>query len=187
MAVSGPPPGVIASAIAVLGVGVDASWPEVRAAYRARIREVHPDVAPGDTTLLAAELNEALDVLRRATNGGVDPLPPPAPPPPRPPTQTVVGSTIEAPPVTLRAPAGDVFVQLLDAAYAVGDVCYIDPEDGLIQVLLDDARSRLLIDIDAGTEPARASFTLDSPDGEGAPAVADIVAAIGFHLAHPAD
>lgn len=71
-----------------------------------------------------------------------------------------------------------MFVRVLEAAYDIGDVSYIDPEAGLIQLLLTaggPAASQLLIVIDESVVPATASFTLDSMDAEAAPDIRDVV------------
>lgn len=49
---------------AVLGVRPDAPWEVVEAAYRARVRVIHPD-APGGSTAAAAALNSAMDAIRK--------------------------------------------------------------------------------------------------------------------------
>ena len=50
-------------AASVLGVGVDASAEEIRAAHRRLIAQIHPD--KGGTDYLAAKINEARDFLLR--------------------------------------------------------------------------------------------------------------------------
>jgi hypothetical protein len=81
-----------------------------------------------------------------------------------------------------------VFVRVLEAAYDIGDVSYIDPEAGLIQLLLGDggpAGSQLLIVIDESVVPATASFTLDSMDADAAPDIRDVVGRLGTALSAP--
>lgn len=131
------------------------------------MRVVHPDVSTGgaESTAMAARLNEALAILERATDGGRTTLAVPE----------AVAPVVA--PLVLRAPSGDVFVRLLDAAYAIGDVTYIDPEAGLIQATIGDGArpSRLLIELDTAVAPPRAAFRLDSDDAETAPDLADVV------------
>lgn len=165
-------------ALRVLGLEPGASWPEIRRAYRDRIRAAHPDLdRRGDATARAAALNEAFAVLDETTASGRRPLPP-APPAPE-------SSNSPEPFVVLRAPAGDVFVLLLEAAHEVGDVCYVDPEAGLIQVLLGDAgpaSSQLLISVDVERDPPAATFTLDSMDAQHAPDIRAVVEELATSL-----
>jgi hypothetical protein len=170
---SEPAPAAIADALAVLGLGSGAAWVEIRQAYRDQVRVSHPDVEASDrdrATGRTAALNVAFATLSAATAGGTRPLPDPEPAAPPP--------TLPAPaPVTLRAGPGDVFVQLLDAAHEIGEVGYMDPEAGLIQILLGagPAASQLLIAVDQDCDPPTASFTLDSPGGEEPPPIQSVV------------
>jgi hypothetical protein len=61
----------------VLGVAPDASWTEVRAAYRARIRAQHPDRAGAAGSAAAIRTIEAFRVLERLRH---EPRPTPSPP-----------------------------------------------------------------------------------------------------------
>ncbi|MDH4280164.1 MAG: DnaJ domain-containing protein [Acidimicrobiia bacterium] len=65
----------------VLGVGPDDDQTEIRAAYRRRIRALHPDVSGDETPAnlaLVADLVEAYQRLRGAEAGcDVSPGPPP--------------------------------------------------------------------------------------------------------------
>jgi hypothetical protein len=56
---------------AVLGIDSDASFEEIRQAYRHTVREVHPDLHPDEADWATGQLqliNEAYDVLRRASS-----------------------------------------------------------------------------------------------------------------------
>lgn len=164
-------------ALAVLGLEGRPPWDDIRAAYRSAVRQSHPDVVDGDTaTVRTATINASFAHLRQCTDDGRTALPerPPIPAPPAP-----------APaPVVLRSRPGDVYVNLLEAAYEVGDVCYLDPEAGLIQVLLTEqgaAGAHLLIDVDQHRQPPRVAFTLESADSDVAP-IGDVVARLAGHL-----
>jgi hypothetical protein len=167
-------------ALQALGLVRPVDWDHIRSTYRSRIRAAHPDIdgANASATASAARLNWAFDVLANATEQGRRPLPDPQPV-----VTPVVGRRPRAEvastsPITLRAGPGDVFVQLLEAAHEIGDVSYMDPEAGLIQVLLesgDPTASQLLIAVDRSVEPPTASFTLDTQDGAHAPPIQDIV------------
>jgi hypothetical protein len=145
------------------------------------MRRTHPDLAQSaDATSRAARINAAFAVLTDATDRGRRA----AGPPPRP-SQGRLSRRPEPTP-TLEVPAGDVFVRVLEAAYDIGEVSYIDPEAGLIQLLLGDggpAASQLLIVIDESVVPATASFTLDSMDAEVAPDIREVVGRLGTALA----
>ena len=189
-----PEPTEIADALRIIGVSAETPWDDIRRAYRRRVRDHHPDLGGSATeaTEQTTRLNLAWQTLESATDGGRRPLPATG----HNPDATESGPTdhagvdVAAPAVTLRAPPGDVFVQLLDAAHAVGDVSYIDPEAGLIQVLLDPggpAASQLLIAVDTEADPPACSFTLDSMQAANAPAIADVVDQIGHHLGTPGE
>ena len=178
----------IANALATLGVSRVATWEEIRRTYRLLVREAHPDRAldSGPATARTASLNSALDVLAAATDHGRRPLPP-ASRPASISTDDTYGAAVDQA-VVLRMPPGDIFVQLLDAAYELGDVNYMDPEAGLIQLILDGpapAPALLLIAVDTDTEPPSASFTLDSPDQQTAPPIREIVDRLATVLRRP--
>ena len=163
-------------ALAVLGLSGRPTWDEIRAAYRTLVRASHPDVARTDAaTARTAAINEAFAALQRRTDDGRALLPE-RPPPPSPPAAQ--------PAVVLRSRPGDVYVNLLEAAHELGDVCYLDPEAGLIQILLTDqgaAGAHLLIDVDRDQHPPRVAFTLESADAS-VPPIADVVGELATHL-----
>ncbi len=172
-----PPPSekTVAAALQTLGLEPSAPWHEIRGRYRDLIRLAHPDMERTDpaATTRAVGVNVAFDVLAAATSNGTRPLPPV---PVRVPADNLAPSPSAA--VTLEAGPGDVFVQLLDAAHVIGDVSYMDPEAGLIQVLLDGGdpcSAQLLIAVDQHAEPPTASFTLDSQNASTAPPIRSIV------------
>ena len=166
------------AAMALLGVTAQMSWREVRSAYHERIREVHPDVADSaSATELTAELNRALDLLRDATDSGARPF-----------FQPDSGSnslqTSQQPRrsdvVTMHAAPGDVFVLLLDAAHMLGTVNYMDPESGLIKVLLagTSTAAELFIEVDQSVSPVLVAFTLETTTFDTTLDIHDVVAGI---------
>lgn len=163
-------------ALAVLGLQGRPSWDEVRSAYRSLVRAVHPDIARTDAaTARTAEINEAFAQLRQRTEDGRLALPP------RP---AVAPRAAHQPSLVLRSRPGDVYLNLLEAAHELGDVCYLDPEAGLIQILLSDqgaAGAHLLIDVDRDHDPPRVAFTLESADPS-VPPIAEVVTRLGAHL-----
>jgi hypothetical protein len=180
-----PPWPDVVSALGILGLDTDATWRDIRLAYRDLVRACHPDLDVANdaaATERTAALNVAFDTLTSATNGGRLALGAPL--------DASVQNPPEAPAtsaerVTLQAPPGDVFIQLLDAAHEIGEVSYMDPEAGLIQVLLqggDPTASQLLIAVDQQPDPPTVSFTLDAVNAASAPPIRDIVDALALAL-----
>ena len=170
-------------ALAVLGLAGRPPWEDVRAAYRSLVRASHPDVARTDAaTERTAAINEAFALLRRRTDDGRVELPHrPAPEP--------AARAAPQPTMVLRSGPGDVYVNLLEAAHELGDVCYLDPEAGLIQILLTDqgaAGAHLLVDVDRDHQPPRVAFTLESAD-DAVPPIAEVVGRLARHLRDVAD
>ena len=161
-----------------LGLTADSSWESARCRYRALIRALHPDLDPSseESTRHAAVVNSAWTTLVTATDNGARPLPCPTDQPTEP---------LPAPMITLRAKPGDVYAQLLDAAHEIGVVSYMDPEAGLIQVLLDNgdpSGSQLLITVNAEDQPTLASFALDRMGAGDTPDITEIVGLIENQL-----
>ncbi len=173
-----------AEALAALGVeppppGADPLrwWGTVRRAHRRLIRAAHPD--HGGDTRTAARLNQALDVLSRATADGRHPPAPDTGGPRRPvgPRTTRPLHGIDTAGLTRR---------FARAASVVGSVTGVDPDSGIVTVVLDaPTRAELLIEIaphgtgDTGDVPV--VFTLEA-DGPG-PALGPLVRRL---LADPA-
>ena len=65
-----------AQAYASLGVPHDASWAQVRHAYRARLRAAHPDTGAGDPVALAAARSAYRQLESQFRNAPPDPTPP---------------------------------------------------------------------------------------------------------------
>jgi hypothetical protein len=112
-----------ATARAILGVAAAASAEELRAAYRARLRASHPDLHEGDD----AGTTEVVEAYRLLAD-----LPPELVPAPAPVAVVVDGDT-----VTADLPSGDLFLLLVDAAETIGEVSYLDPRAGLLEVVVD--------------------------------------------------
>ena len=63
-------------ALRVLEVGRDATWDEIRTAYRDSVRLVHPDINTSQVNSnLVISLNEAYATLVAVTNNGKKPIP----------------------------------------------------------------------------------------------------------------
>ena len=174
----------VGDALRILGLETSPSWESVRAAHRAAIRTAHPD-AGGDAAS-AARVNEAYDVLRRITDGGDRPVPSPAPTPPsaprsdaREPRRRVVGADDPM----------DVLMRLADAAHDIGDVVFVDPNAGILEVVVGDAPAvgQLAVTVSeptADTDGVPVAFTLEPLGVTPAPSIHDVVANLMGRLRH---
>lgn len=111
-------------ALRTLGLEKGARPDDINRAYRALIRQAHPDA--GGSTAVAARITEAYHWLQRA---GAQPPPPPKPPQPDPPAPITTDDNM-----TLLLPPGDVFLRLVEAGHQLGEVSYVDRDAGIVQV-----------------------------------------------------
>ena len=163
-------------ALGLLGLDATATWSEVRAAFRASVRRVHPDVAGGDSGD-AARLTEAYALLER---GWVEPSPSPPPPPPQP-------SPPPDPPdqIVLQAPPGEVFDRMHEASHRIGEVSYRDRESGILQVLVEGLNGlpcQLMIELHHDGDRTLAQFTLESMSQLPAPPIEAVVRRLAREL-----
>ena len=161
----------IATACGVLGLENGADWNEVRTMHREAIRRSHPDV--GGSTDRAAQLNQAFGVLERATNDGQYPLPPPAPDSPTPAGErspsTVLGSDSPA----------ELLTCLADAGHDVGEVVFVDPESGRLEIIVgpDPGVGRLIVEVGEPTHDGiSVAFTLEPLGVIAPPSIGEVVA-----------
>lgn len=115
----------------MLGVAEDTAWSDVRAAFRRLVRAHHPDTAGpagGARVTRVIEAYAALDAHRRE--------PAHAPRPPEP-TAAPVDTSADGDTVSVHAPRHEVFFRVLDAAHELGEVTYVDPNIGLIEVIVE--------------------------------------------------
>lgn len=105
-------------ALQTLGLGRDAQKADIVRAYRTLIRKAHPDV--GGDTAVAARITEAYAWLQQA------PVANPSPSPPAP------SSSDER--LVLLLPPGDVFARLCELGQQLGELSYLDPSAGIMQV-----------------------------------------------------
>lgn len=144
----------VAAAERLLGVRSDASWAEVRRAYRERMRREHPDTRPDRDATEAIRLNDALRVLEAARSeptapwprsSGSDPTLIDAPP------VTVAGSSLARPApdtITLTMPVDEAYRLTFEAAHDVGAITYVDRSGPIVEVLcrfVDQPATSLLI------------------------------------------
>lgn len=107
-----------------LGLEKGARADDINRAYRALIRQAHPDA--GGSTAVAARITEAYHWLQRAGTQ--------SPPPPRPPQPDLSSPATTDDSMTLLLPPGDVFIRLVEAGHQLGEVSYIDRDAGIVQV-----------------------------------------------------
>ncbi len=151
----------LTTARAILGVTTDDEWSVVRAAYRARIRRSHPDVAGTGGVDRSVQLNaayRALAVARREGRlheAGPPPRPRPRPQPRPQPRATGRDDDVAAPSrpaddvrfvdrdtLALSSPPEETFRRLVEATHAIGDLSYVDRSASIFEAVLqlDDGR-----------------------------------------------
>jgi len=165
----------VPTALALLGLDGSASWEEIRTAHRVAIRASHPD-AGGDAAA-AARVNEAYQLLRRAG------LPGSVAPPPSSSGQPASARSEPAPDETQRVrgdDVGDVVSRLADAAHSIGELVFVDPQAGLLEVIVGRAPGvgQLVAHVTAPTElggDVPVAFTLDPLGVAPAPSIREVV------------
>lgn len=114
-------------ALRTLGLDAGARTDDINQAYRALIRQAHPDA--GGNTAVAARITEAYHWLQRAGAPPAKSSKPAPPPKPQPPAADNADDSM-----TLLLPPGDVFIRLVEAGHQLGEVSYIDRDAGIVQV-----------------------------------------------------
>ena len=163
------------AALRTLGLTGAPSWDEIRRAHRDAIRRAHPDI--GGDAARAAALNQAFDALHRATDGGTAPLPAPSPAAARPATPPAVPADRET---VDRDDPVEVLMRLADVAHDIGEVVFVDPGAGLMEVVVGDAPGVGQLAIHVSPPKAKGdgvpvSFTLDALGVTPAPPIHDVV------------
>ncbi|MDG1846559.1 MAG: J domain-containing protein [Acidimicrobiales bacterium] len=157
----------ILNALEELGATPEMSWGVIRAHYRQRIREVHPDLVNSRTaTTETARLNNAFDILSQVTESGRKPLPIAK-------SNSLIPAAFE-----FSVPLIDAFHEFVAAAHHIGSITYSSRDDGLIRIRLEQGIgnvSELLIVLDTAVEPVTALFTLESSNKETAPELGSVV------------
>lgn len=188
------------AALELLGVPPDADLDEVRRAYRRLVAEVHPDVsAAEDATARTVELTEAYAVVRHGPAGPSD-----VPADRRPARPADPGAVWDGPSVTVTqvdvdtvavgAPADTTLLLLVEAAHELGDVVYLDPSSGLLEVLVEFVEAptcSLLLTLQGRANGTTEVFcTVETLAGDDAPpleAVTRLVAQTVSAAAAPSD
>ena len=175
----------VADARFELGLDTEATWTQVRVAYRAQIAAAHPDRAGGDARR-AARVTEAYATLERAHRDGRLHIAPPAPPPPRPrrpapppldePPEVLDGDT-----VYLAAPPDEAFVRVLEACHRIGDVTYVDRSCAILEALVPiagEGACSLVISLQGRADGTEAFCTLESIERVASPPVRHVTEAL---------
>jgi hypothetical protein len=132
-------------AFALLGLTDATDESTVRDAFRARLRTTHPDLND------AADATERTVALTTAYRVALAHLhqPPPAPGTPdrtadaatevtRPPEEAPVQvHLVDGETIGIAAPAVEVVPMLIEAAHQLGDITYLDPGAGLLEVVVE--------------------------------------------------
>jgi hypothetical protein len=148
----------------VLGLSIDADDVAVREAHRRRIRETHPDA--GGSARDAARVNEALSALRTREVST--------------PAATDVDRFF-----VIDLPPGDLLTRLAEAGHAVGEVIFVDPTGGLLEIVVGDAPAvgQLAVTVgEARPDGTPVSFTLEPLGVTPAPPINTVVGALMAEL-----
>ena len=167
----------VVDALLVLGLSDAPDWSDVRAAHRRAIVRTHPDA--GGSAGDAARVNQAFDLLRKISGNGERPIPGGAPAPP---TAPVPGPRSTSPDQLV---ADDDPVELLlrmaDAAHEIGEVVFVDPHDGTLEVIVGEPPGvgQLTAAVGEATlDGVPVSFTLEPLGIAPEPSIHEIVAEI---------
>ena len=188
------------AALELLGVAHDADLEQVRRAYRRLVAEVHPDVsAADDATARTVALTEAYALLR---HGPAEPSSVPADHRTASPTDpgaiwdgpAVTVTQVDVDTVAVAAPADTTLLLLVEAAHELGDVVYLDPSSGLLEVLVEFVEAptcSLLLTLQGRANGTTEVFcTVETLAGDDAPpleAVTRLVAQTVSAVAAPSD
>jgi hypothetical protein len=127
---------------ALLGVTGDDPG-ELRAAYRRRLRAVHPDLNPSpDASEATRQLTVAYRLLLESATTGPEPsgAPPRTDrrrPPVRPSEPRLRVAMLDASTVAVDAARDEVLDALVDVADALGELVYLDAHAGLLEVVVE--------------------------------------------------
>jgi hypothetical protein len=165
----------------VLGIDPSDDPDEVRAAYTRRLFELHPDHSSApDANEATVELNAAyrdvvtelerpshIEAARETAPRGAQPGAP---------ARAVVAvAKLADDTIGVGAPGPETFAVLLDACHRLGEVTYVEPGSGMIQVLvefLDGPVCQLLLTLQGrATGVTEAFCTIESIDDRPAPPI----------------
>jgi DnaJ domain len=129
----------IAEARQTLGVTASSSIDEIRTAYRARLRQVHPD--QNTRSSATAETKQLIAAFRLATDVQGWAEPEPVSPEPVVSSQSTdepaaFAAVIDDDTVAIAATGTEAFAALVAVGHEIGDVTYIDRQNELLEILL---------------------------------------------------
>jgi hypothetical protein len=162
-------------ALAALGLAGQPDWATVRRAYRTRISGHHPDV--GGRSIDAAQINDAYRILRDATCEGTVAIPL-ATERPKP---AITSST--QPPVDPE----ELLLVLADAAHTVGHLVFVDPQAGILEVVVGEPPGSGQLTATIGERTAEGipvSFTLEPLGSEPCEPIQHVVNRLMQDLPH---
>lgn len=160
----------------LLGVDEGADERTLRDAHRRAIRRAHPDA--GGSATAAAGINAAWALIRAAESGADDlaVAPPPVPASPAAATPVDVDEYYR-----VDVEPGELLARLADAGHEVGEVVFVDPHTGILEIVVGDAPGvgQLAVTVGATSEAGtEVSFTLEPLGVTPAPAIGPVVEAL---------
>lgn len=173
----------------ILDVAVDADAETVRSAFRALVRQQHPDRSGRPGSVAVSQLVEARRILLAAVPVGAPA--PPAPPARRP--AVPLDLRVEGDTLLVHADGATVMARLLEAGHALGEITYLDRGVGLVEVLIQvqdegdpgPAACSLVASLQGRLDGVEVFCTVERLDGHPAPPVAPIVAALAAEMGVP--
>lgn len=178
----------------VLGLAELYGPDDLRAAYRAAARRLHPDRpgAAADATERMVAVNLAYDVLAVTGAGGPAGLTAPGRPagaPTRPtPHAAAAGPAVEVyddGSLLVEAPAEETYDCLLEAIESVGDPTYVDPDSGLLQIIVSsegEGPCYLTFSLQGRASGTEVFSTIERLDGMAAPDPGPILALLAERI-----
>lgn len=174
-----------AEARALLGVAAGAGPGELRTAFRRRLRQAHPDVAPADpdAARATARLVSAYALLRGPVPAGASP---PSVPNKAPVATTAAPVVVDGDSLTYPAPPDEVYRRLVAAADQLGELTYVDPDARLLDTVVtmaDGTACSLLASLQGRAYGTEVFLTLEPLGREPCPPAEPLVAALAALLA----
>jgi len=162
----------------ILAVAVTADADEIREAHRREIRRAHPDA--GGSEASARRINAAWDLLR-TSDPSVDRSPAAAA------TPADASPSVRTPPpdvdsyyIVDAAPA-DLLARLAEAGHEVGEVVFVDPHVGMLEIVVGEAPAVGQLAVTVGPpaiDGTEVSFTLEPLGITPAPPIGPVVEAL---------
>jgi hypothetical protein len=161
----------------VLGLNATADDAAIREAHRRRIRQTHPDV--GGSAREAALVNEAFDALSGRVPDERSSAPTQQPPVRHEEVEDLLRPDDVDHFFVIDERPTDLLVRLAEAGHCVGEVVFVDPHVGLLEIVVGEAPGVGQLAVTVGDEQAGGtpvSFTLDPLGVTPAPPIDAVVA-----------